>query len=274
MAACLVLGYILTLGLVPLGRAMLARWGHLRPNYAGRPVPTSMGIPLVASATIASGAVMALLPDPDASWALAGPCLIVVNAAMLAGVVDDLFGSSESRGITGHATALFKKGIVTTGLLKAGVILVSAAIAIRTAAPALPAPALALDALVVALAANLSNLLDLRPGRAAKAYLVGATALAVATGLRAPALVPVGLAGAILAEIRDDLAERGMLGDAGSNPLGAALGYWLALTTPVAARVAALLALCLVHVYAERHSITAAIERNPFLRFLDALGRR
>ncbi|MGE5592180.1 MAG: hypothetical protein ACM3X3_00645 [Betaproteobacteria bacterium] len=272
MTACFILAYILAFATTPLGRGMMARFGHLRPNYAGRLVPASMGIPLVISATIAAWAVMAFLED--ATTALAAPCLVVVNAAMLVGAVDDLFGSSDSRGITGHAVALFRKGVVTTGLLKAGVILAFAAITIRIAAPTMPVPALAVDALTVALAANFSNLLDLRPGRAAKAYMVGSAALAIATGLPAPALVPVGLAGATLAEIGDDLAERSMLGDAGSNPLGAALGYWLALATPVPVRVAALVALCLVHVYAEGHSITAAIERNPLLRFLDALGRR
>ncbi|MDI6637639.1 MAG: hypothetical protein PWR07_1662 [Bacillota bacterium] len=272
MLACFLLACVLGLAIIPLARDMMKRSGHLRPNYAGRLVPASMGIPLVISATLASSAVMRFGGASGA--ALSAPCLLVVNAAMFAGAVDDLFGSGDSRGIAGHAAALFKKGILTTGILKAVVVLTFAALAVRMAAPALSVPVLAMNSAVVALAANFSNLLDLRPGRAAKAYMAGVAALVLTTGLPAPALVPVGLAGATLAGIRDDLAERSMLGDAGSNPLGAALGYWLVLATPLAVRVVALLVLGLVHVYAEHHSITAAIERNPLLRFLDALGRR
>lgn len=271
MLACFILACVLGLAIIPLARDMMERSGHLRPNYAGRLVPASMGIPLVISATLASSAVMTF---GGAGAALSAPCLLVVIAAMFAGAVDDLFGSGDSRGIAGHAAALFRKRILTTGILKAVVVLTFAALAVRMAAPALPPPVLVMNSAVVALAANFSNLLDLRPGRAAKAYLAGVATLVLTTGLPAPALVAVGLAGATLAEIKDDLAERTMLGDAGSNPLGAALGYWLVFATPLAVRVVALLVLSLVHVYAEQHSITAAIERNPLLRFLDALGRR
>ncbi|MGE5586965.1 MAG: hypothetical protein ACM3ZO_01925 [Clostridia bacterium] len=271
MLACLIIAYALALVIIPPARDVMQRLGHVRSNYAGRLVPSSMGIPLVVSAALASVAVAAATGGGRASSV---PCLLLVIAAMLAGVVDDLFGSGEFRGFAGHAAALVKRGILTTGILKGIVILTFAALAVSAAAPALPPPVLVMDSAVVALAANLSNLLDLRPGRAAKAYMAGAAALALATGLPGPALVPVGLAGAVLAGMKDDLAERSMLGDAGSNPLGAALGYWLVLTTPVAVKAAVLVSLGLVHAYAERRSITAAIERNPLLRFLDNLGRR
>jgi UDP-N-acetylmuramyl pentapeptide phosphotransferase/UDP-N-acetylglucosamine-1-phosphate transferase len=202
------------------------------------------------------------------------PCLLLVTACTLAGVVDDVFGSGENRGLVGHAAALVRRGTLTTGILKAVAIVISAALSVRAAAPSLPLTTLLMDAAIVALAANLSNLLDLRPGRAAKAYVAGAAALSLVTGLPAPALVPVALAGAVLAGMKDDLREGSMLGDAGSNPLGAALGYWVVLSTPLVARAVILVLLGLLHAYSERHSLTALIERNSVLRFLDGLGRR
>ncbi len=262
---------MLGLAVTPQMRDMMGRSGHLRPNYAGRLIPASLGIPLVISAAIASSLVLAF---SGADVMAAAPCLLVVMAAAFAGAIDDFLGSGESRGMAGHVKTLVRRRAFTTGILKAGLVLAFAALAIRIAAPTLPVAVLVMDSTVVALAANFSNLLDLRPGRAAKAYLAGVAALLLTTRLPAVALVPVGLAGATLAGIGDDLAERSMLGDAGSNPLGAALGYWLALGTPLVARAAALAFLVLVHVYAERHSITGAIERNRVLRFLDTLGRR
>ncbi|MCQ6349962.1 hypothetical protein NPL98_28810, partial [Bacillus cereus] len=74
--------------------------------------------------------------------------------------------------------------------------------------------------------ANLANLLDLRPGRALKVVLPPAALLVLAAGeaerprrggtLALAALLPG------LAALPADLRERGMLGDAGANVLGAA----------------------------------------------------
>ncbi|MGE5586487.1 MAG: hypothetical protein ACM309_13310 [Bacillota bacterium] len=269
--ACFVLAWAFGVAVIPRMRNMMERSGHLRPNYAGRLIPASMGIPTAISAALASGLVLTF-GGHDAGSSL--PCLVLLVACAFAGAVDDVFGSGGSRGIAGHLRALVRARVLTTGILKAALILVFSVLAVHAASPDLKAHLLALDSLVVALAANFSNLLDLRPGRASKAYLAGIAALWLATGLPGPALVPVSLAGATLAGIGDDLAERSMLGDAGSNPLGAALGYWLVLSTSFAVRMTALAALVAVHLFAERHSITTAIERNPALRFLDALGRK
>ena len=67
-------------------------------------------------------------------------------------------------------------------------------------------------ALLVGLAANALNQLDTRPGRALKAYLVGCVSSPVRRSATAVLLLPY------------DLREMAMLGDAGSNALGALLG--------------------------------------------------
>jgi UDP-N-acetylmuramyl pentapeptide phosphotransferase/UDP-N-acetylglucosamine-1-phosphate transferase len=116
-------------------------------------------------------------------------------------------------------------------------------------------------ALLVGLWANLVNQLDTRPGRALKGYL------AAALPLRAPA----GLAVLLLPY---DLTERVMLGDAGSNALGAMLGLKSVERFHGWARWAAIGTLAGLNILGERTSLGRLIERTPGLRELDALGRR
>ena len=125
---------------------------------------------------------------------------------------------------------------------------------------------------MVAGAANLLNLFDLRPGRAAKVYLA----------LAAPALlageagggVLAGPTGAVAVLLPEDLAERSMMGDAGANAVGAALGVAAAATlsrNSLAAVAAGIVGLTLM---SERVSFSALIDEQPALRVLDSLGRR
>ena len=81
-------------------------------------------------------------------------------------------------------------------------------------------------------------------------------------------------AGAAIALLPDDLAERAMLGDAGANALGALLGTAAAATLPRRARLAALAAVVGLTAASEVVSFTKVIERTPPLRWLDMLGRR
>jgi len=160
------------------------------------------------------------------------------------GLADDLWSGPE-RGFRAHLQARR-----TTGVLKlAGIPLYAFA---RTRSIS--------AALLVGLSANALNQLDTRPGRALKVYL------ACAIPLRAPVRIAVLLA-------PYDLREMAMLGDAGSNALGALLGLrsvnrftgrgrWLAIGT-----LAGLTAL------GERTSLGSIIERTPLLRRVDDWGR-
>ena len=70
-----------------------------------------------------------------------------------------------------------------------------------------------------------------------------------------------------------DLRERGMLGDTGSNAIGAVAGLWLVATLSTTGQAIALAVMAVVTVYGEFRSISALIERTPGLRQLDSLGR-
>ncbi len=251
-------------------RGMLARRGHVRANYAGRLVPTSSGVHVVASAAVACALAVAFGRAEPADTL---PGLLVVVVASIVGLLDDLSGSARSKGILGHLRALVSEGRPTTGTLKAAVIWVAGAIATCHAPDGPSAAGVALGSVTISLSANFTNLLDLRPGRAAKAFFAGTCAL-LATARPHAGVVAMALAGAILSGLGDELKERSMMGDAGSNPLGAALGYWIALGTDLPAMVLATAFLMAVHIWTERHSITDLIERVPLLRLIDRLGRR
>ena len=122
---------------------------------------------------------------------------------------------------------------------------------------------------VVAAAANVANLFDLRPGRALKVVL--GCSVPLLAGGRGSAAVSVGSSLAILP---DDLAGRSMLGDTGANAAGALVGAALLEQAGLRGRLVALGVLTGLTLASERISFTSVIESTPVLRELDALGRR
>ena len=122
-------------------------------------------------------------------------------------------------------------------------------------------------------ATNLFNLLDLRPGRSAKALVLLGAGLTLGS-LDADPLWTLGLfLGPVLLLLPLDLREVGMLGDTGSNAIGAVAGLWLVLTLSTTGQAIALAVMTVVTVYGEFRSIATVIDRAPVLRHLDSLGR-
>ena len=80
------------------------------------------------------------------------------------------------------------------------------------------------DAVLIALAANLANLLDRAPGRAIKFGLVAWIPIAFVAGGDAVGVAIAPVIGAFCGLLGDDLREHVMLGDTGANVLGAVLG--------------------------------------------------
>jgi hypothetical protein len=161
------------------------------------------------------------------------------------GLADDLWSGPE-RGFRAHVRARR-----TTGVLKLAGIPLYALVRTRSVS----------GALLVGLSANALNQLDTRPGRALKAYL------ALAIPLRAPL-------GAAVLIAPYDLREMAMLGDSGSNALGALLG-WSSVNrfTGKRDRWLAIAALAGLTALGERVSLGQVIERTPVLRRVDEWGR-
>ena len=265
----------LTLGWIRGRRAIRdAELRTVRPNYAGRDVPVVLGPPLVesANAALALALTLAVLAGPVASWPV--PVLVGLGGYVLhlVGRVDDRSGEGP-RGLRAHVERGLR-GRPTTGVWKlvAGVVV---AVAVSVGIGGGPVR-VAVAAVVIALSINVTNALDVRPGRAIKwalALLLPLSLWLHVRGLGAGLAVDAYL-GAAAAVGPLDLEERGMIGDAGSNPLGLVAGSALAASMPVAGLLVALAALAALQVAAETVTISSLIERAPPLRWLDRLGRR
>ena len=271
-------------------------------NYRGRRVASGLGVVWVvwAIGVLAAGTALSQLSgrfwdswvtQPFSVWLDPGIMpLVLVLGVFAVGLVDDVFGGPDDKGFRGHLRAL-GTGRLTTGglkLLGIGVLALATAPILNGAESPVGSHlafvgTLAIEALAIALTANLVNLTDLRPGRALKVYSALTLGLLVVWAGRflmtggSWAEVAAALAvllGPAVAVWHYDLSERAMLGDAGANAAGALAG-WLACVVvdsgwPLAVYVAVLLALNLA---SERVSFSRVIERNGLLSWLDGLGR-
>jgi UDP-N-acetylmuramyl pentapeptide phosphotransferase/UDP-N-acetylglucosamine-1-phosphate transferase len=134
------------------------------------------------------------------------------------------------------------------------------------------------DALVIALAANALNLLDVRPGRALFGFALLALptfAIVALTGSVSGGALLGAVALAVAIEAWPDASGRAMMGDTGSNLLGAVAGLAAVIELPVWGRVVLLVLLAALNITAERVSLSQIIEKTPWLRALDrSLGVR
>jgi hypothetical protein len=232
------------------------RW--VRTNHAGEPVTLLEGPAYVTGAAL------------GAAWG--GPAGVVATVGSGAfGALDDLAGTGSSKGLRGHLGAA-ARGEVTTGAVKV-LGLGATGLLAATLADRGRARSSVLDTLVggavVAGAANLANLLDLRPGRALKATLLASLPLLGGPGAANAAAA----AGAALGALPPDLAGRAMLGDTGANAAGALVGTAVVGRAGRGGRLATLAVLTALTLLSEKVSFTRVIESTPGLRALDAWGR-
>ena len=246
----------------------------MRTNVSGKRVPAVLGGPLTIAAmtalaclALAAAAGWGPARIPEAGIAAA----LVVGIMSIAGMADDRRGDEPDRGFGGHLAAA-RRGRLTGGVLKIAAALVAGTAAGLVVFGGDPEPVIA-TVLLVAGAANVVNLFDRAPGRAAKVVLLTAVPL-VALGDPAWSVAAGGMLGALVACLPLDLGERAMLGDAGANPLGALVGLGLALSLGPVGRWVAVGVVVAVNLAAERWSFSRAIESSPLLLRLDRIGRK
>jgi UDP-GlcNAc:undecaprenyl-phosphate GlcNAc-1-phosphate transferase len=247
-----------------------------RRNYRDHELATAGGIVIVLAVLVVEAARTAMaefgVGEELSDSLLRSMVLFACFAFAFLGLIDDLLGTEADRGFRGHLQALVH-GRLTTGAMKlfgGGVVAI-----VLTAAPGeVSGRRLLADAALVALAANLGNLLDRAPGRTIKFGLIAYVPIALAAGTGPVGLALASVVGATVGLLPADLGERLMLGDTGANLLGAVLGLAIVLETSRAVRTGVLIALVVLNLASERVSFTAVIDRTPGLRQLDRLGRR
>ncbi|MDQ1449589.1 MAG: hypothetical protein QOC79_2560, partial [Actinomycetota bacterium] len=262
-----------------------------RSNHRGHTVPTAMGV-LVVIAVVLVEAGRSLFGAFGVGNAPGDAArLLVVLACVgfgLLGLIDDVAGTQSDHGFRGHVGALLSHGRMTTGLLKIvgggalAVVLVSASHAVVSGAgvsgagvsgEGVSGARVVVDALIVALAANLTNLFDRAPGRAIKVGLLAWVPFALVARADSVGVAVAPVVGAFAGLLGDDLRERLMLGDAGSNVIGAVLGLAVVLECGPGVRAVVLAVLVAITVASELISFSRVIERVSVLRWLDELGR-
>jgi UDP-GlcNAc:undecaprenyl-phosphate GlcNAc-1-phosphate transferase len=270
------LALAISLFLVPAGARGLRDAGLVRENYRGALLAFPLG------AVLATAALVALAPlaflDDRADLDLLEPGLrqwlpYLLGIAFL-GFLDDALGRGEAvttpRGWRGHWAAL-RAGSLSTGAIKAVGALALAAYVVS--GRGLEDWRYLADVALLVLATNLFNLLDLRPGRAEKGLALLGAGLCLGAWTFGPLELLGIFVGPVLIGAWLTLGERAMLGDTGSNLIGAVAGIWLLTTLGPDGRLVALGVVLALTIYGELRSISQTIDSVPPLRWLDSLGR-
>lgn len=253
---------------IPMVKYMLESCGLIRKNYRGEMIPVGMGIAFIP-ALMVNSAILTYFNIEHDRLLLIFVLLFAVMAMAFAGIMDDAIGNRDVTGLKGHFLSMFK-GRLTTGGFKAVLggfigIVVSAAIADNILG-------VVVGTLVVALATNFMNLLDLRPGRAIKVYLIISILVLIFAGDFNRQLYMLLLPG-VVSYFIFDLKALSMMGDAGSNVLGVFIGVMIVISFSIQVQLVCLVGLIAIHVLTEKYSLTKLIEQNSVLNFIDKLGR-
>lgn len=245
---------------------MLKKTGAVRKNYQGIDIPVSAGL------TFPLALMLVFLVYIFLGWGQDNYLFFLLGLTVISflGFIDDMLGQRDTLGFRGHFGALLKGRLTTGGLKALGGGFVAFFIAVTLGGAWWN---IVLNTLLMALFTNMMNLLDLRPGRAIKGYLLFLLLIAAAVLAEVDYLLLAPLLGAVLCYLPVDVKARAMMGDAGSNVLGLALGVYAASWLSLSARLAFLFFLIAIHLYTEKYSLTTTIENNKLLKAIDQLGR-
>ncbi|HHT48867.1 MAG TPA: hypothetical protein GXZ98_06205 [Firmicutes bacterium] len=277
----LISSYLLVQATLPLIARLLTKAGMLKENYRQELIPATLGLifPLVLPVFFLMEQGLELLGFAlGLNWGLFYAFLFYTTGFGLLGLADDLLKNDEAKGIRQHLSVLCR-GELTSGGVKALFGLVFSIMfslgvhLIRDGSWWLLIPQI----LVAALAPNILNLFDLRPGRAVKVFLAGMLLLMVNSyldkGLNTTLYLGIPILGAVLSYLPFDLKGQAMLGDTGANFLGGAFGSLVVLDGDPLFLGLTLLIFIGLQLMAEKISFTQLIEKNRILKFLDDMGR-
>jgi UDP-GlcNAc:undecaprenyl-phosphate/decaprenyl-phosphate GlcNAc-1-phosphate transferase len=293
IAAGLGAGFVAARLLWMLMRPLLFAPVFRRRNYRDHELATAGGLVMVCAVLLLE-AVRIVLSALGIGQALSAsvlrmPILVGVLGFSLLGLLDDLGGSGSSRGFRGHVGSILK-GRLSTGAVK----LLGGALVALIVASLLRTPLsghlsawsswqsrgssvgwLLFDAVLIALGANVGNLFDRAPGRTIKVSALCFIAVcvgALVAGNWVP-LAPLAVViGAALGLLIDDLREHMMLGDTGSNVLGAVLAIGIVGSASTVTRVVVMTLLVALNGAAEVVSFSRVIERTRPLQAADRAG--
>ncbi len=242
----------------------------LKRNYANREIVTGAGI-LAVFGFLLAAALLTVVNRNRAGW-LYDTTLLVTGFSVI-GLLDDVIGNHGARGIRGHLAAL-RHGQLTSGALK---LVLGVAVATVATITTEGLGVQILRVVVIAGSANVANLLDLAPARAAKGSLFAFLPVLVLQHAHTYFVIgPIMFFAAILALVAFELREELMLGDAGANALGAVVGFaWVSASAGNnEALFIVVVVVVAINVAGELVSFSDVINRVGLLRAIDRAGRR
>ena len=259
--------------------AFLSSLGLQKDNYRGQNLFAVSGIIGVAvEILVVANLYWGFNDSLRGAHVLAVLMLVVVFGSL--GWIDDTKANESGGGFGGHLGSAYSDHTVTTGLLKlvGGVAVSIGAILVTDATDGLVE--LIRGAAIVALSANLLNLLDRAPARSTKVSFMWFVVLAASVFIWSDshtALQLVWAAGAVGAATGlapSELLERHMQGDTGVNVTGALLGFSTFMVSTPVIQWGALVALAALNLASERTSFSEVIASNPLLNRIDQAGVR
>ena len=258
---------ILTYTFLPMVKVMLTSSNVLCENFRLEKIPTAMGLVFIFAQTITIG-ILEMFYDFNNSFN--SVYLLGFTFIGLIGLLDDLIGDKEVKGLKGHIKAFFH-GKLTTGAIKAFLgLFISFVISSYISTDIIN---FIINGLVIGLFTNSINLFDLRPGRAAKTFILISMLLMFFSSKSYVNHIIYSIYGLIIPYIILDLRAEVMMGDTGANVLGFTLGVYSAGNFEMPTRIIILFVLILIHFLAEKFSFSKIIENNRILKYLDNIGR-
>ena len=237
-------------------------------NYRGEFIPANTGIifPFVLLNTFLFMSVFFTI-DFDAVVLLLG----LKSFFAIFGLLDDL-NSDRQKGLFGHIYLFIFKGIVSSGLVKACLGIITSAF-FSLAFNRNWDIHILVDTLIIALTANLINLLDVKPGRAAKGVIIWIIIFLIFKAEFETLILLYPITVMIAVFLSGDLQEHFMMGDTGANALGGLLGGITVIFMSFDAKILYLIFLIAVHVLTEFVPLSKIIEKSRILSLVDNLGR-
>lgn len=260
---------------------LLVKASILKTNYRGQQIPAALGLvfPMVLPALFLMEQVFDYFGlVPGVPWVSFFAFLFLTTGFGLLGLADDLLKNDEEKGFRQHLR-LLRRGELTSGGLKAlfGLtysVIFGIGVHLTTDGSWW---ILISSVMVAALAPNILNIFDLRPGRSVKFFLFVVGLLLLNSysnkGPNPTLYLSAPILGGVLAYFPMDLKGGAMLGDTGANFLGSIFGGLVVLDgDPFFLGITLFLFLGL-QLLAERISFTKLIEKNHLLKYLDEWGR-
>lgn len=258
---------LVSISLLPLIINMLKTEESLETNYRGLEIPISTGIVFIYSQVFTM--YLILLINDNFNKIIIIYLLLLVFMGTI-GLLDDLAGNKDVKGFKGHIMLIFKRQLSTGGLKALTGLLLSISFAVIISNGFFE---LIVNTLIIALFTNTINLLDLRPGRGCKAFIIFGIILLITSKNSIYNHIIYCAFGFCAAFLPFDLREKTMMGDIGSNSLGITLGIFCVMTNIFYYKIVYLLLLIIIHLVGEKYSITKIISNNRLLSLIDNLGR-